>query len=147
MIQTLLAERFKLVLERETKDLPAYNLVVTRAGRIKSSEDQTAPPPLTRGIGIPLRPNSLPRGVMLNCTGNAVLISEVAKCLQKSVSATIIDKTDLRALYDIPVFTPDPAFPGLSPEQILEPLGLKLEPTKAPGEVFTIKRVERPTEN
>ena len=145
MIQTLLAERFMLVLERETKDLPAYNLVVTRSGRIKPSEDQTAPPPLTRGI--PLRANSLPRGVMMNCTGNAVLISDVAKCLQKGVSATIIDKTDLRALYDIPVFTPDPAFPGLSPEQILEPLGLKLEPTKAPGEVLTIKRVERPTEN
>jgi uncharacterized protein (TIGR03435 family) len=145
MIQTLLAERFNLVLERETKDLPAYNLVVARAGRIKASEDQTPPPALTRGV--PLRANALPRGVMLNCAGNGLLISAVAGCLQKNLSGTIIDKTDLKGLYDIPLAAPDPSFPGISPEQMLEPLGLKLELTKRPGEVYAIRRVERPTEN
>jgi uncharacterized protein (TIGR03435 family) len=145
MIQTLLAERFNLVLERETRDLPAYNLVVARAGKIKASEDQTPPPPLARGTFI--RTSAMPRGVMLNCTGNALRISDMASCLQKSLSAAIIDKTDLKGLYDIPLYSPDPALPGLSTDLILEPLGLKLERTKAPGEVLAIKRVERPTEN
>jgi uncharacterized protein (TIGR03435 family) len=145
MIQTLLAERFNLVLQREPKDLPAYNLVVARAGRIKASEDQTPPPPLVPGT--PLRTGALPRGAMLNCTGSAITIGQFSNCLQKVVGATVLNKTDLKGLYDIPLYTPDGTQPGLFAPQILEPLGLKLEPTKAHGEVFAIKRVNRPTEN
>jgi uncharacterized protein (TIGR03435 family) len=150
MIQALLADRFKVVLHRETKDLPAFNLVVAKTGRIKLSEDQTPPEPPTRGQG--LRSNALPRGTMLNCAGNSIAISQMANCLQKSLGAAIIDKTDLSGLYDIPPLTnPDPSIPvrvGQSyAPQLLEQLGLKLEPTKAAGEIVVVERVEKPTEN
>src|SRR5689334_1001426 len=64
MISNLLADRFKLVLHHETKELPVYNLVVARPGRIKLSEDQT---PALNSTPAPLRtptaaPAQAPRG-------------------------------------------------------------------------------------
>jgi len=47
MLQNLLAERFKLTLHHETKELPQYALVVARSGsKLKESE---APPPAADG--------------------------------------------------------------------------------------------------
>jgi uncharacterized protein (TIGR03435 family) len=146
MIQALLADRFKVVLHRETKDLPAFNLVVAKTGRIKLSEDQTLPEPPTRGQGF--RQGALPRGAMLNCTGNSIAISQMTNCLQKSLGAVIIDKTDLSGLYDIPpLMNPDPSIPMSYAPQLLAQLGLKLEPTKAAGETVVVEHVEKPTEN
>jgi uncharacterized protein (TIGR03435 family) len=100
MIQTMLSERFKLSLRRESKEVTIYNLVVGKPGKITLSEDQTPPSPVVQAQGFIA--NALPRGIMLNCAGNALRISDVAKCLQKSVGGTIVDKTDLKGLYDIP---------------------------------------------
>src|SRR5580704_10742889 len=42
MLQALLADRFKLILHRETKELPMYALVVAKNGpKFKSSETET----------------------------------------------------------------------------------------------------------
>jgi uncharacterized protein (TIGR03435 family) len=149
MIQALLADRFNLSVRRETKELPAFNLVVAEPGKLRRSADQTAPEPFQPGT--PIRTAALPRGVMMNCTGNAILISNLAKCLEQNVGGTILDKTQLRELYDIPALsTVDPAVPmdrAFYASQVLEQIGLKLEPTKTPGEVLTIERVDRPSEN
>jgi uncharacterized protein (TIGR03435 family) len=149
MIQKLLAERFKLSLRRESKDVTVYNLVVAKAGKAKLSEDQTPPEPPIRGQGF--RAGALPRGVMLNCVGNAIVISSLANCLQRNVGGTIVDKTDLKGLYDIPSVTnPDPAAPtgqAALASLILEQMGLKLEQVKTSGEILVIESVERPTEN
>ncbi|HET9218165.1 MAG TPA: TIGR03435 family protein [Terriglobia bacterium] len=148
-IQALLADRFSLVVRRETKELPAFNLVVAEAGKLKRSADQTAPEPFQPGA--PLSTGALPRGVMMNCTGNAILISNLSRCLEQQVGGTIVDKTQLKELFDIPaVLNVDPAVPmdrAFHASQVLDQVGLKLEPTKAPGEVLTIERVERPSEN
>ena len=55
MLQNLLAERFKMQVRRENKELPAYALVVAKGGpKLKESEDQTDPPEgQGRGGGIP----------------------------------------------------------------------------------------------
>ena len=48
MLQNLLAERFKLTLHHETKELPMYALVVGKGGpKLKESvdDDATAPAP------------------------------------------------------------------------------------------------------
>jgi len=51
MLQNLLAERFKLTLHRETKELPLYALVVAKNGpKLKESVD---PPPATDGSARP----------------------------------------------------------------------------------------------
>jgi uncharacterized protein (TIGR03435 family) len=149
MIQNLLADRFKLTLHRESKDVVAFNLVVVKPGMIKQSEDQTTPEPVPRGRGF--ISSALPRGVMLNCAGNAVAISAVANCLQRSAGGTIVDMTNLAGLYDIPqVFNWDFTIPGSQgayASQLLEQIGLKLEPVKSSAEVFIIDRVTKPAEN
>jgi len=150
MIRNLLADRFQLTLRRETRDTPTFNLVVAKAGKIKLSEDQTPPGPPPTGRGF--IPGALPRGTMLNCTGTAITISAFANCIQKTVGGFIVDKTDLKGLYDIPLpASLDPSSPPLSQSfltaQVLEQIGLKLEPTKASREVLIVERVEKPTEN
>jgi uncharacterized protein (TIGR03435 family) len=149
MIQNLLADRFKLSVRRETKDVVAYNLVIAKAGKLRLSEDQSAPSPPIPGQGF--RAGALPRGVMLNCAGNALSIANIANCLQKLAGGPIIDRTDLQGLYDIPqVVNTDPLVPmseAVRLSQMLELLGLKLEPTRIPRESLVIERVEKPSAN
>src|SRR5215813_9694870 len=45
MLQSMLMDRFKLALHRETKEIPVYNLVLVKTGRVKLSDDQTPPDP------------------------------------------------------------------------------------------------------
>src|SRR5579883_2303787 len=52
MIQSMLEDRFQLKAHKETRELPIYNLVVIKEGKIKASEDQT--PPNFGGGGPPL---------------------------------------------------------------------------------------------
>ena len=50
MLQSLLEDQFQLKAHRETKELPVYELVVSKGGlKFKLSEDQTFPPPPERG--------------------------------------------------------------------------------------------------
>jgi uncharacterized protein (TIGR03435 family) len=153
MLQNLLVERLKLVIRRDTKDIAVYNLVVVNPGRVKLSEDQTG---ATSG---PIPDRTIP--MMYN--GNATL-SAYARTLQGVLGRPVFDKTGLKGLYDfflqfpeIAVVPPPP--PGtapstislgirdLLPSKLEEQFGLKLEPARAPMEVFFIERVERPSEN
>jgi uncharacterized protein (TIGR03435 family) len=55
MLQNLLAERFKLTMHRETKELPMYALIVAKNGpKLKESGD--APPPPDGAADTPLPP-------------------------------------------------------------------------------------------
>jgi uncharacterized protein (TIGR03435 family) len=154
MLQTLLAERFKLVVRAESKEVPAYNLVSGKnTGRLKLAEDQTPIDPASRQQG-----NR--RGTFssrLDQTTGIMTISADAVPLQDFFDAwlpmsdrPVVNKIDMKGLYDIPQFqfaidTPSPA--GTQLRQVLEQLGFKLESAKAPMEVLVIDHVEKPTEN
>jgi uncharacterized protein (TIGR03435 family) len=57
MIQSMLQERFQLKAHMETRELPVYNLVVSKDGlKIKPSADQTPPPIVTQGPPLPCGP-------------------------------------------------------------------------------------------
>jgi uncharacterized protein (TIGR03435 family) len=150
MIQNLLADRFRLTVHREKKDVVAFNLVVAKPGKIQLSEDQTPPEALPKARGFIIG-RAMPRGALLNCTGNAVPIATFAACLQRNAGGVIIDKTDLKGLYDIPAvpnwdFTA-PAAQSAYAAEVLDQIGLKLEPVKTPGEVLVIDQVMKPSEN
>jgi uncharacterized protein (TIGR03435 family) len=153
MLQNLLAERLKLGIRKDTKDIPAYNLVVVMPGKVKLSADQTG---ATSG---PLPDRRIP----MMYSGNTTL-SAYARTLQGFLGRPVFDKTGLKGLYDFFIQFPEmPAVPppppgtaqsqlsvgirDLLPAKLEEQFGLKVEPARAPMEVFFIERVERPSEN
>jgi uncharacterized protein (TIGR03435 family) len=136
MLQTLLAERFKLALHRETKEQRAYFLVVGKNGpKLKPAREE--------GV----QNQIIPGGIM----GHAMSMDLLAASIARVVGYHVVDKTGLPGAFDIDLrFTPENSKePG--PDLltcIQEQLGLKLEPGRAPVEMLTVDHAERiPTEN
>ncbi len=175
MMQSMLEDRFQLKIHRETREMPAYDLVIARGGpKLKRSEDQTPPAPLAppeRGAA-PFGPGNMPRGAMTTgrgqWMGSAVTIASIAGSLTRMLGQTVTDKTGLSGLYDISLqYTPGaeqapgpfgPPPPGAEPPPIdptgpslftalQEQLGLRLESTKGPAEVIVIDSVQKPSSN
>jgi len=147
MLQALLADRFKLTLHRETKDLPIYALVIAKNGpKFKTSESET---------GISSNSNRKHSHVTAK-----VSMHGFAEFLSEEAGRPVVDQTGLSGSYDL---TLDWASPDLAPGDapandttadpslftaLQEQLGLKLDPTKGPVEMLVIDRAERtPTEN
>jgi uncharacterized protein (TIGR03435 family) len=144
MLQSMLADRFQLKAHKETRELPVYDLVVGKDGaKLKASADQTPPPLVASGppqvcgpapslpTALPPPPGpgqrgpdmaSLPRGAMLmmmNPSGmtmqaTSVPIGNLINLLQQFVGRPVIDKTELKGLFDIKLtFSPEGlSFPG-----------------------------------
>jgi uncharacterized protein (TIGR03435 family) len=164
MLQNLLADRFKLIVRRETKEMPVYNLVVVKQGKLNLSEDQTTPKPGP----IPEKAMAVPR---VYITGS---MPSYAGFLQNLLGRPVIDRTDTKGIYDFLLLFPDvplapsgprgaqgdgrpPNLAGLGsgmspfvdliPSALEEQLGLKLESTRAQVEVFVIEHAEKASEN
>ncbi len=158
MLQALLAERFKMVAHRETREIPVYALQLVRAdGRLgpnlhlsqincASADSDTL---------AALRAAS-PTRVVCAWTiyaGKFIASSERVQLLVPQLSARvdrpIVNQTGLSALFDWELEWPDPnAEPGAAPSiftTLREQLGLKLEPTRAAVGVVVIDHIERPT--
>jgi len=171
MLQSLLADRFKLKLTRGSKDMPAYALVVAKNG----PKLQQAKPLDTPAVA-QTPPGGHPRGPMMRMgpgeiTGQGVALSFLASTLSQQLGRQVLDQTGLKGNYDLTLkWTPEqgegmmlggPGGGGPPPESaappdttgpsiftaIQEQLGLKLEPIKAPAEVLVVDHVERPSEN
>jgi uncharacterized protein (TIGR03435 family) len=133
MLQTLLAERFKLEFHRETRPLPAYALVLGKKGiTAKPSEP-----------GTPWRSNSSRRAI--DATGCSM--GCLAMKLSEVLHAPVTDATALEGKFDFKLeWTPDElqtaVFPALE-----EQLGLKLEGRKVPTEVLVIDSAEKASAN
>jgi uncharacterized protein (TIGR03435 family) len=156
MFQQVLAERFKLAVHWETRELPVFALVSVKKGsKLHPAKDSTD----SSGTSS----NSSRSGYEFSATG--VTLSELAagltRELSKELGRDIIDKTEIRGRYDltlkwtsdavihsVPEGADSPADAGPSIfTAIQEQLGLKLEPAKAPVEVLVIDHVEMPSEN
>jgi bla regulator protein BlaR1 len=175
MLQSLLEERFKLNIHRETKELPVYALVVGKDGQKlqQTQSDTTAPaalppsgPPGERGAG-PRRGFMIGRGQL---EATAADISQLTTVLSQQVGRTVIDKTGLKGLFDFKLkWTPEPGQPNpfglpagpggpdigppIDPNgpsiftAVQEQLGLKLESQRGPVEIIVIDSVDKPSEN
>jgi uncharacterized protein (TIGR03435 family) len=125
MRQNLLAERFKLTLHHETKDLPVYELVVAKSGsKLKPwVEDPNAPlppvlatpPPIGKdGLGsVPPGATrmsiSMTNGVQrLRMTSSRQSLPRLADMLANQLGRPVIDKTGLTGDYDYTLeFSPE----------------------------------------
>jgi uncharacterized protein (TIGR03435 family) len=135
MLQTLLAERFRLVVHRETKEIAAYALVVAKSG----SKLKVAAPDRKSAFANTRGPNGEQRTV-LTASPLRVLVNMLANTL----GSPVVDKTGLDGIYDYTFEWPDA---GSSLFASLDQLGLKLEAKKEPVEVLVMDRAERPTAN
>ena len=168
MLQTLLADRFKLVIRRETKERPVYAIVVARNGpklgkpiEEKDCSDNSSGPALP-----PCHVINGGQGRGLHA--QAVTLADVATFVGNWTDRPVIDKSGLTGLYKIqtegwaPLRPRPPRTDGADPTaeetaiadpirptifQIFDRLGLKLDPQRAPVETFTIESVEHPTGN
>jgi len=145
MLQSLLADRFKLKVHRETRELAVYALVVDKNGpslKAGSGDERCA-----ARFG-PLQPQDRNYGYQYtNCT-----LEPLVNTLQ--ADRPIVDRTGLKGRYDVSLFaTPpfkmrDSSGPGdIELRDAIRQLGLKLEPRKEPISVLVVDYVEKPTEN
>jgi uncharacterized protein (TIGR03435 family) len=165
MLRSLLADRFKLSIHRETKEMSAYQLVVAKNGPKLQKTYTDCDASVTACHGFSGNPTRL--------SGNGVDMYDLALILSSYSDRPVVDRTGIQGLFDIklqwnpfatgsqPVNeTPRPAAavaregsnPDLSALPTLfgaleQQLGLKLESHKAPVEIYVIDHVERPSEN
>jgi len=173
-MRTLLAERFKLAVKRETREVPMFALVMARRdGRpgpmLTRSATDCSPEARARDAArVAAGPSGTQAagfcGMRVN-TGRIQFggapISQFVKQFAPD-GRRVIDRTGLTGNWEfVLTFTPDVPdleLPGQSPHAIdpdgpslltalQEQLGFKLEPTKGEVEVLVVERVERPTEN
>lgn len=128
MLQNLLAERFKLTLHREKKDLPMYALVVGKNGpKLKESAQEAAPKEggpvdgsaatmgkLTMGRdGFPVLPAAAGgRGAMAmtmmngnaRMTANGQTMAGLAEMLSNQLDLPVVDMTGLTGKYDYTLY-------------------------------------------
>jgi bla regulator protein blaR1 len=157
MLQALLADRLKLALHRETRELSVFALVVSRGGpKLQQSKPGDAYPNGFKGPDGVARPGFHFKGN--NLIGQGVPIAPLLSHLSWQLRRTLLDETGLSGTYDFAVQVPqgiplgfDNPTPPESYESALsaaieQQLGLKLEPRKASMEVLVIDHVEKPSE-
>ena len=182
MFQDLLADRFKLKFHRETQTATSYALVVGEGGpKLKEAlPDDGSEVPSTVKIAGSDEKKSISGmgngkfGKFKLTAANGVLhyefASMTAKALaeflsQGSVDLPVVDMTELRGSYQMPLDIPARGFPaaqsdagqpvpaasepsGTSVRSSLEKLGLRLVRRRFPIEKFVIDHIERrPTPN
>ncbi len=138
MLQNLLIERFQLMLHHETRDLPAYELVMGK-GRLKLVEvkDPT------------VKNDWVVKGEQREA--RSVSMANFAGLLSPMLQAPVVDKTGLAGFYN---FSFDPTKEETRREEfpsvftVLEDLGLRLESRKLPLDVIVIDNGNKvPVEN
>jgi len=149
MLRALLADRFQLVVHKETREKPAFALVLARADgklgpSLRPSEVDCSP----------ANRDKAPKGACGFRAGPGLITSRSATMgmLASELILTgrlVVDRTGLTGSYDLDLrWTPDEF--ETSSELITalrEQLGLKLEAIRAPVEVIVVDKAERPSGN
>jgi uncharacterized protein (TIGR03435 family) len=161
MLQTLLAERFKLGVHRDTKETDGYALKAgSRRPKIQEAKDDAPPPPMPAWMGKGVPEASLdgrvvatiPSAGVVAITGRRVTMTQLAAALERHLGAFVTDETGLSERYYLGFqFAKEDHPPEVDVPTIfaaLQDLGLKLEKRKGPVEVLMVDHVEKvPTEN
>jgi uncharacterized protein (TIGR03435 family) len=150
MVQPILADRFQLKFHFETKVLQVYELVIAKDGPKFTDSKITGDQKAANGMGAgSMTTNNT------SMTSTAVPMSALITLLSSQLQRVVVDKTGLTDKYDLNLtWSRDdgstPASDSTSPSiftALQEQLGLHLQPSKSPVEVFVIDHVELPSEN
>lgn len=142
-------------------------LMAARAAALEAARDSGEPPPrpdlaappdscTVRMIGTPPRGSN---GIRGNVLEGETTMTYLAQMLRLPAGRIVVDKTgltgsyrvsmtfDMMALRQPPSVEPSPDAPPSVLTALPEQLGLKLQPSRAEGEVLVVDRIERPSEN
>ncbi|HEY4086642.1 MAG TPA: M56 family metallopeptidase [Bryobacteraceae bacterium] len=148
MLRTLLEDRFKLKVRRETREGNVYVLTQAKSGhKLKPPEDASKRPMvrLLRNT-----PPELP-GVSYTSVGQNATLPQLVDRLSNTLSAPVTDRTGITGSYDFrfdyrTLDAPPDAGPSVF-DSVQSQLGLKLEAQKGPVEVLVIDHAEKPSAN
>ncbi len=172
MMQALLADRFNLVIHRETREMPIYALRLARGDgafgpQLRRSVTDCAAlmaDARARGGTPPSRVNGrVSCGMSINngrMEVNADGMPNLVRNLAPIVGRIVVDKTGLTGSFDLDLTWAPEAQAGSSESAtptaidgpsiftaMQEQLGLKLEPQRGPVDVLVIDSAERPMED
>jgi uncharacterized protein (TIGR03435 family) len=145
MLRALLADRFQLVLHRETRSLPAYVLEVNKNGpKMQRTDPGDQDTELHGGRGGPT-----------TLQARKTDMDHLAEVLGWRMDRPVVNNTGLSGAFNFTLHwapdnlrNPDEAGDDVSIfTAVGEQLGLRLHPARAPVEVLVIDHVERPSEN
>jgi uncharacterized protein (TIGR03435 family) len=143
MVRSLLEDRFKLKLHRDTQPQPTYALVARRDGAMGPRFRQTTIDCLKESVKCQIQ--STPG----HYTGVGVTIPTLMIVLSNTVERVVVDRTGLKGSFDVDLeWSSDSASDKASIfTAVQEQLGMKLEFERNPVDVVIIDHVERPTED
>jgi uncharacterized protein (TIGR03435 family) len=156
MIQNLLAERFKLIVRREVRDMPMYTMVFARADQrlgpqLRQSQMDCSPEGRRKALSV-LANGRRPCAMMMSAgfyAADGVEFSQLTNLMANEFARPVTDRTGLSGLFDWELkwaWSADADGPALL-TAFEEQLGLKLETGRGPVEVLVIESAERPTPN
>ncbi len=146
MEQALLADRFKLKVHFETREMPFYALVVGKGGaKLVGSDDSD-----TTQLSL------IDRGPELDLTAKAITLDEFVRSpFLRIDERTIQNRTDLKGKYSFTLKWAREGSPGVESTSdasglfaaLQQQLGLRLVPATGPVEVIVIDHIDRPSDN
>lgn len=161
MLQMLLADRFKLKVHWETREGPAYDLLVSKNGpklsvakgeppsaeEIKAWGDKPVPPLYQRGDS----------RIGFDFVAHECSMEDIVQMLAGQFGHPVFDKTGLTGKYDFILRyhgtqVSDRSADDMDPVPTLDiaiqdQLGLKLKPTKGTVPILVIDHIEKPSDN
>jgi uncharacterized protein (TIGR03435 family) len=147
MLQSMLSDRFKLILERRTKEVPVYLLTIEKGG-LKISQG-----PNTRWQIRTLRtgPDGQPRPSGASAGPSGGSMARLASSLSNYLGQPVVDRTGITYEFG---FSVDFALPDEDCSScptvvgaLKDKLGLKLDRGRAPIQVLYVQRLEKPSDN
>jgi uncharacterized protein (TIGR03435 family) len=154
LLQALLAERFRLALHRETRELPGYVLAVAKNGpKLEAAVEG--------GADLPFKKANKTNGTNIDATH--LTMPQFAEILSRRLRRPVRDLTGLAGAYRVRLHwaADDLAKKPGKPDRtkttrdlpsiftaVQDQMGLRLDARKAQGEIFVIDHVDRtPTAN
>jgi len=156
LLQSLLEDRFKLKVHRETRQLPIYSL-------LRARKDGSFGPQLRPSIvDCKVEPNKCRLDFEPgHFSGGAMRMASLISFLSSNTQRVVVDRTGLEGTFELTLeFTPERTALPLSTDATPPPpdkpplltalqdqLGLRLESARGPVDVIVIDHIERPTED
>jgi uncharacterized protein (TIGR03435 family) len=171
MVQALLADRFKFAMHYEIRQIPLYNLVLAKPGKLGSqlrlygNEEPcpAAPAPDAKVAGgypadcgtLQFMTSSQPGLVRVGGRNMSITMMATSLSALGSLDRPVFDRTGLSGNIDFivewdrrHVIEPMADAPGSTfPEALQDQLGLKLDAQKGPVNTFIVDHIEEPSAN